>query len=130
MFGFAKYLYRIYKQIKKIHQIKSQIEFIFNTFTTDDSNINHIEKYEELKQNIFSCGSLYIKFFQWYISKLKSNIVEKNKFIDEIIDKTNGNTDSNTDSNTNSNTDSNTDSKTDSNTDSNIEINNKNSEII
>ena len=78
-FGF-KYCYtyccRLYKQIKNIYKIKTHIDIIYSNF--DKININQIEKFESLKQIIFSCGSLYIKFFQWYISKLKSNIINTN----------------------------------------------------
>ena len=78
-FGF-KYCYtyccRLYRQIHNIYKIKTHIDIIYSNF--DEINVNQIEKFESLKQIIFSCGSLYIKFFQWYISKLKSNIIDTN----------------------------------------------------
>ena len=82
-FGFKyyyTYCYRLYKQIKNIYKIKTHIDIIYINF--EKININQIEKFESLKQIIFSCGSLYIKFFQWYISKLKSNIIDTEKYTD------------------------------------------------
>jgi len=76
------YLYRLYNQIKKIYKIKTQLDTIFNNgdnvYYVDKIDVKQIENFESLKQNIFSCGSLYIKFFQWYVSKLKSNIININ----------------------------------------------------
>ena len=78
MFKFGSYIYKLYNQIKQIYQINTQLNIIFENFNKDESDIIQSEKFESLKQIIFSCGSLYIKFFQWYISKLKSNIIDIN----------------------------------------------------
>jgi len=76
MFDFGVgYIYRLYKQIKNIYQIKTHIDIIYDSFNKNNSEIKQKENFESLKQIIFSCGSLYIKFFQWYISKLKSNTI-------------------------------------------------------
>ena len=113
-FGFG-YCKRLYNQINNIYQIKKYIDIIFKEFDCECDNnnididndknkdIKQNENFESLKQIIFSCGSLYIKFFQWYISKLKSSIVNINK--NNSIET--ADTDSNTDTDTNSDSDSN-----------------------
>ena len=127
-FGFG-YCKRLYNQINNIYQIKKYIDIIFKEFdcecdnNNDNNNIDidndknkdikQNENFESLKQIIFSCGSLYIKFFQWYISKLKSSIVNINK--NNSIET--ADTDSNTDTDTNSDSDSNVSSNVSSNTD-------------
>jgi hypothetical protein len=74
-FGFS-FCKRLYNQIKNIYKINTHINLIYNSF--DESDIKQKENFESLKQIIFSCGSLYIKCFQWYISKIKSNIIDIN----------------------------------------------------
>jgi predicted unusual protein kinase regulating ubiquinone biosynthesis (AarF/ABC1/UbiB family) len=90
------YINKLYTQLKKLYYIKTHIDTIYNAFeNTDiesnnnsDSEINKV--FESLKQIIFDCGSLYIKFFQWYISNLKTNIINndttKSKNIKKFID--------------------------------------------
>ena len=76
-FGFGycyTYCYRLYTQIKNIYKIKTHLDIIFNSF--NESDIIQKQNFESLKQIIFASGSLYIKFFQWYISKLKSNCID------------------------------------------------------
>jgi predicted unusual protein kinase regulating ubiquinone biosynthesis (AarF/ABC1/UbiB family) len=91
MFDFGiSYCYRIYTQIKNIYKIKTHLDIIFNGFKLNESDIIQKKNFESLKQIIFSCGSLYIKCLQWYISKLKSNIVD-NKNIYKINNNGNGN---------------------------------------
>ena len=68
------YFKRLYYQIKNIYQIKKHLDVIHNSFNTNETKEQQIANFEALKQIIFSCGSLYIKFFQWYISKLKTNL--------------------------------------------------------
>uniref|UniRef100_A0A6C0EZH1 ABC1 atypical kinase-like domain-containing protein n=1 Tax=viral metagenome TaxID=1070528 RepID=A0A6C0EZH1_9ZZZZ len=68
------YFKRLYYQIKNIYQIKKHLDIIHNSLNTNETKEQQIANFEALKQIIFSCGSLYIKFFQWYISKLKTNL--------------------------------------------------------
>lgn len=75
-----KNVYKLWKQFSKIHDL-----FITGIHTTPDNNsgdgnINEkfqkvIPELETFKNMVFDCGSIYIKFLQWYISKIKSNIV-------------------------------------------------------
>ena len=67
-------IYKIYSQIKKLYDIKTHINTIYKTFTTNDEDLQ-LQSFQSLKKLIFDSGSLYIKFFQWYISKLKSNTI-------------------------------------------------------
>jgi len=76
------YLYKIYNQLKTLYSIKTHIENIYKIEIDNDENepINENEKrrlelLQSLKNIIFKSGSLYIKFFQWYISKVKANII-------------------------------------------------------
>ena len=73
-------LYKLYK----INRIINRIHSIGNEQCSDDLHIKH---FQELKEQIFSCGSIYIKFFQWYISKLKSNtsIENSNLVFDKFV---------------------------------------------
>jgi predicted unusual protein kinase regulating ubiquinone biosynthesis (AarF/ABC1/UbiB family) len=71
-----RYCYRLYKQITNIYKVKKHLDIIFSSY--NEPEIIQKEKCETLKQVIFSNGSLYIKFFQWYISKLKSNSININ----------------------------------------------------
>ena len=139
-FGFG-YCKRLYNQINNIYQIKKYIDIIFKEFECDNDNDNYNdsdstvdydkdikqnENFESLKQIIFSCGSLYIKFFQWYISKLKSNNIDINKT--KSLKNANRNssrdscTDSCTDSETGTDTESNVSSDTDVDSDKDINI--------
>jgi predicted unusual protein kinase regulating ubiquinone biosynthesis (AarF/ABC1/UbiB family) len=90
------YCIRLFKQIRKLYKIKTHLDKITLGFTvktnnqnsnndndSDNNNDNDNNKiqqqnFESLKQIIFENGSLYIKFFQWYISKLKANIINNN----------------------------------------------------
>ena len=88
MFDFGiGYCYRLYNQIKNIYNIKTYLDILYKDFEKDfekdENNIIQIKNFESLKQIIFSCGSLYIKFFQWYISKIKSSIIDINQ---DVID--------------------------------------------
>ena len=74
MFYYLSKLTKIYSQIKKLYDIKTHIDTIYKTFTTNNEELQ-LQSFQSLKQLIFDSGSLYIKFFQWYISKLKSNII-------------------------------------------------------
>ena len=58
--------------------------FNINNYLYINTNINtetlsseevQLRSLISLKKIIYESGSLYIKFFQWYISKLKSNII-------------------------------------------------------
>ena len=95
------YINKVYTQLKQLYNIKTHIDKIYNIFdntNNDDTDTNfdyEINKvFESLKQIIFDCGSLYIKFFQWYISNLKTYIINNNsqrsknmkKFIDYFED--------------------------------------------
>jgi predicted unusual protein kinase regulating ubiquinone biosynthesis (AarF/ABC1/UbiB family) len=74
------YCTRLFKQITNLYHIKVQIDDINKCFalglTINDSKQQ--QNFNNLKKIIFSCGSIYIKFFQWYISKLKSSIINDN----------------------------------------------------
>ena len=96
------YIYRLYNQLKNLYNIKTHIDSIYTIFENQDHNIHNndndtdnnndtqLKLFESLKKLIFDSGSLYIKFFQWYISKLKSNVVNNNspelKFINYFED--------------------------------------------
>ena len=82
------YCIRLFKQIRRLYKIKTHLDKITLGFTVktnnqnsdndNDNNIIQQQNFESLKQIIFENGSLYIKFFQWYISKLKANIINNN----------------------------------------------------
>ena len=130
MFKIVTYIYKLYNQIKQIYQINTQLNIIFVNFNKDESDIIQNEKFESLKKIIFSCGSLYIKFFQWYISKLKSNIIDFNLMESRTNSETKSETDSSTDSSTDSITESSTYAKTDSETLINTDIINRQETLI
>ena len=78
------YLYKIYTQLKTLYDIKKHIENIYKIEIVYDENENEnenenekrrLELLQSLKNIIFKSGSLYIKFFQWYISKIKANSI-------------------------------------------------------
>ena len=66
------YITRLYRQIKQLYTIKTYIDTIYTTFDNEELLLT---SFKELKLLIFDSGSLYIKLFQWYISKLKSQII-------------------------------------------------------
>jgi len=70
------YCWKLFNQIKNIYNIKNIIYKIYDGFATNEDIIIQKQNFEILKKYIFNSGSIYIKFFQWYISKLKSNIVD------------------------------------------------------
>lgn len=76
------YIKNVYRQINKIYQIKKQLDKINNalpTYKTLGNSIDDLKpEFDNLKTMIFNCGSLYVKFLQWYISKLKSNVININ----------------------------------------------------
>ena len=74
------YCYKLFSQIRKLYQIKKHLDIIFElcSCTYNENDITVQIPMESLKQLIFDSGSLYIKFFQWYISKLKANIINPN----------------------------------------------------
>ena len=74
-----RYLANIIHQLKKIFGIRGILETIHNNFQSKLSITEQESLWYELKQQIFICGSLYVKFLQWYISKLKSNILDIKK---------------------------------------------------
>ena len=82
-----KYIKNVYNQCISIYKIKKQLQFIHNQLPYHTNIDELIPAFQNLKKLIFSCGSIYIKLFQWYISKLKSNIIDDFK----IIEKTNTN---------------------------------------
>ena len=75
MFGYIK---RLYSQFIKIYNIKKQLDFIQLELPRHQSIDDLLPDFEKLKVMIFDCGSLYVKFLQWYISKLKSNVIDDN----------------------------------------------------
>ena len=68
----------MYLQFKKIYQIRKQLKLIHHELPTHQSIDDLIPEFKKLKTMIFNCGSLYVKFLQWYISKLKSNVINVN----------------------------------------------------
>lgn len=69
------YCIRLFKQISRLYKIKTHLDKITIGITTNETEIIQQQNFEYLKLIIFENGSLYIKFFQWYISKLKANII-------------------------------------------------------
>jgi predicted unusual protein kinase regulating ubiquinone biosynthesis (AarF/ABC1/UbiB family) len=65
------YIFRLYTQIQKLYTIKTYINTIYSSSVQEEL----LTSFESLKKLIFDSGSLYIKIFQWYISKLKSGII-------------------------------------------------------
>ena len=80
-----RYCYRLYNQIINIYKIKKYLDIIFNSY--NETEIIQKEKYETLKQLIFSNGSIYIKFFQsdeyYHNSETidKSDLIKKSDII-------------------------------------------------
>ena len=72
------YCIRLFKQISRLYKIKTHLDKITLGITTNETEIIQQQNFESLKLIIFENGSLYIKFFQWYISKLKANIINNN----------------------------------------------------
>lgn len=70
------YIKNLYSQIKKIYNIKKQLNIILEDFTKEIPVDVAIKNFNALRNMIFDCGSLYVKFLQWYISKLKSSILD------------------------------------------------------
>jgi predicted unusual protein kinase regulating ubiquinone biosynthesis (AarF/ABC1/UbiB family) len=83
MLTYITYITRLYKQIKQLYTIKTYIDTIYKTCNQEELHTSCVS----LKQLIFDSGSLYIKLFQWYISKLKSQIVKNdtNTTINQFI---------------------------------------------
>ena len=71
MYGFG-YIYRLYNQLKNLYYIKKHLNIIQNDINTNQTEEKQIENFENLKQIIFACGSIYIKFF--IVSKMKRSI--------------------------------------------------------
>lgn len=71
-----RYLINIFRQLKHIFGIKGILETIHTNLADENKSLAYQQVvWLELKTRIFVCGSLYVKFLQWYISKLKSNIL-------------------------------------------------------
>lgn len=82
------YIRNLYGQLKKIYYLRKQfikIHDLFNHQPTSDNDVVGavIHDLEVFKNMVFNCGSLYVKFLQWYISKLKAN-VSSNVYCDNI----------------------------------------------
>jgi aarF domain-containing kinase len=72
----------IFRQLRKIFGIKGILENILNNLANEKKSLEEQQSlWLDLKTRIFACGSLYVKFLQWYISKLKSNVLDKNDTI-------------------------------------------------
>ena len=74
-----RYLINIFRQLRKIFGIKGILEVIHTNLHCDEEEKSLADQQKvwlDLKTRIFSCGSLYVKFLQWYISKLKSNTLD------------------------------------------------------
>lgn len=70
-----KYILNITTQVHKIYKLKQQLDIITNNFSKSLEKNYVINEFEKLRCMIFNCGSIYVKFLQWYISKLKANCV-------------------------------------------------------
>tara|TARA_B100001057_G_C22815072_1_gene937040 strand:- start:374 stop:1786 length:1413 start_codon:yes stop_codon:yes gene_type:complete len=64
---FISYFKNLFENFLKVKYFIS----VVNTINDETDNLNE-DKLENIKTNIYNNGSLYIKFFQWYISNLKS----------------------------------------------------------
>lgn len=74
-----RYLINIFRQLRKIFGIKGILETIHNNLADEKKCLEDQQVvWLDLKNRIFNCGSLYVKFLQWYISKLKSNTLDDN----------------------------------------------------
>jgi len=74
-----RYLANIFRQLRKIFGIKGILETIHTNLANEKKSLADQQSlWLDLKNRIFSCGSLYVKFLQWYISKLKSNTLDSN----------------------------------------------------
>jgi len=71
------YVKKIYNQFKNLYDIKKHIDSIYTIKDINNEEENN-KLFKSLKDIIFQSGSLYIKFLQWYISKLKANIINNN----------------------------------------------------
>lgn len=72
-----RYLVNIFRQLRKIFGIKGILEIIHTNLADEKKSItNQQSSWLDLKNMVFKCGSLYVKFLQWYISKLKSNTLD------------------------------------------------------
>ena len=72
-----RYLVNIFRQLRKIFGIKGILETIHTNLGDKKKSLEDQQLvWLDLKTRIFSCGSLYVKFLQWYISKLKSTILD------------------------------------------------------
>jgi len=77
-----RYLVNIFRQLQKIFGIKGILECIHSNLNNQDKSLEDQKPaWLDLKSRIFACGSLYVKFLQWYISKLKSNTLNNQGLI-------------------------------------------------
>ena len=79
-----QYIRKLYSQCISIYKIKKQLQLIQNVLPTHTTIDDLFPDFAKLKQLIFNCGSIYIKFLQWYISKLKSNIIENDNTLETL----------------------------------------------
>ena len=79
-----QYIRKLYSQCISIYKIKKQLQLIHNVLSTHTTIDDLIPDFAKLKQLIFKCGSIYIKFLQWYISKLKSNIIANDNTLETL----------------------------------------------
>ena len=79
-----QYIRKLYSQCISIYKIKKQLQLIHNVLSTHTTIDDLIPDFAKLKSLIFKCGSIYIKFLQWYISKLKSSIIENDNTLETL----------------------------------------------
>lgn len=72
------YITKLLIQLKNIYLIKNTITRITNHSYLGLHHPIQQNNLSILKQQIYNSGSLFIKFAQWYISKLKSNDIKEN----------------------------------------------------
>ena len=77
-----KYLKRLYNQCVSLYKIKKQLQLIQRALPICKSINLLYPEFAKLKKIIFDCGSIYVKFLQWYISKLKSTVIDNENIIE------------------------------------------------
>jgi predicted unusual protein kinase regulating ubiquinone biosynthesis (AarF/ABC1/UbiB family) len=70
-----KYVLNITTQMYKIYKLKQQLDLVTVNFSKSLDKKQVLEDFEKLRSMVFDCGSIYVKFLQWYVSKLKANCV-------------------------------------------------------
>jgi hypothetical protein len=70
-----KYILNITIQFHKIYKLKQQLDLVTTNFSKSLEKDQILKDFEKLRYMVFDCGSIYVKFLQWYVSKLKANCI-------------------------------------------------------